>query len=192
VRRVKRNNESAGNDPVARLLGIISKKEETEMRKTMWAALVVILGLAFPAWGAHVSMPETNATAGEMVEVPVMVDNAAGIAGFQLMITYDPKMLQASGAGPGDLTGGWMVKANTAHKGEVTVAGVDTSLAGLGAVRGSLAKLRFTVVAKKGGASDLIFGICKLSDNAGVKIASACDKGNIVTGTGKPRPRPGK
>jgi Cohesin domain len=193
VRRVKRNNESAGNDPVARLPGIISKKEETEMRRTKWAALVVFLGLALPAWGAHVSMPETNATAGETVEVPVMVDNASGIAGFQFMITYDVKMLQASGAGPGDLTGGWMVKANTAHKGEVTVAGVDTSLACLGAARGSLAKLRFTVVAKKDGASSLTFGICKLSDNAGAKIASVCDQGSIaVRGASKPKPRPSK
>jgi Cohesin domain len=161
------------------------------MRRTMWAALVVFLGLAFPVWGANVSMPEMDATAGETVEVPVLVDNAAGIAGFQFMITYDAKMLQASGAVAGDLTGGWMVKANTAHNGEVTVAGVDTSLAGLGAVSGSLAKLRFTVVAKKHGASDLTFRTCKLSDNSGVKIASVCDQGSIaVTGIGRPKPRP--
>jgi Cohesin domain len=162
------------------------------MRSTMWATLVVFLGLAFPAWGAHVSMPAMDATACETVEVPVLVDNAAGIAGFQLMITYDAKMLQASGAVAGDLTGGWMVKANNAHKGEVTVAGVDTSLAGLGAASGSLAKLRFTVVSKKDGVSSLTFDVCKLSDNAGAKIASVCDKGSIVTGAGKPKPRPGK
>jgi Cohesin domain len=163
------------------------------MRKTMWAALVVFLGLALPAWGAHVSMPETNATAGETVEVPVLVDNAAGIAGFQFTVSYDAKVLHASGAVAGDLTGGWMVNANTAHKGEVTVAGVDTSLAGLGAARGSLAKVQFRVVAKKDGVSNLTFGVCKLSDNAGAKIASVCNQGSItVTGTGKPKPRPGK
>jgi hypothetical protein len=73
------------------------------------------------------------------------------------------------------------------------VAGVDTSLAGLGAVSGSLVKLRFIVVAKKDGASDLTFGVCKLSDNAGAKLASICDQGSIaVKGTGKPKPKPGK
>jgi Cohesin domain len=163
------------------------------MRKTIWVALVVFLGVALPAWGGHVSMPQMDAKIGETVEVPVMVDDAGGIAGFQFTVSYDAKMLQTSGAGPGDLTGGWMVKANTAHKGEVTVAGVDTSLAGLGVASGSLAKLRFKVVAKKDGASDLTFDVCKLSDNAGAKIASVCDQGSIaVTGAGKPKPRPGK
>jgi hypothetical protein len=57
------------------------------MKRTMWAVLVVFLGLALPAWGANVSMPEMGATVGETVEVPVLIDNAMGIAGFQLMIT---------------------------------------------------------------------------------------------------------
>jgi len=163
------------------------------MRKTLCAVLLVLLGSAVPTFGATVSMPDVYVTAGETVEVPVIIDNAAGIAGFQFTITYDAKLLEASGAVAGDLTGGWLVKTNTSHKGQISLAGVDTSLAGLGAVSGSLAKLQFRVVAKRDGATDLAFAVCKLSDGAGAKIASACDPGSItVTGTGKPKPKPDK
>jgi len=159
------------------------------MRATLCAILLIFLGLPVPVFGATVSMPDADLSAGETVEVPVMIDNAAGVAGFQFTLSYDPSALQAVGAVAGELTSGWMVKANTATSGQLSVAGVDSSLKGLGSVKGSLAKMQFKAVSKKSDRSKVSFSVCKLSDSGGAKIAATCTAGQIrVTAAGKPKP----
>ena len=153
--------------------------------KTMFLALAVIfVSLSVQAFAANISIPDTDATEGATIEVPVTVDGAKGTAGFQFTVSYDASALQATGATAGDLTSGWMVTPNTNEAGQMKVAGVDTTLAGLQGSSGSIVKLQFKALGKPGAKSTLKFTTCKLSDSMGNKMASACKEGQIKIKSG--------
>jgi hypothetical protein len=63
---------------------------------------VVCVSLAFfttlsPGYALNVSIPNTNTPVGTpSVQIPVNVDLANGIAGFQFTVTFDPALLQAT------------------------------------------------------------------------------------------------
>ena len=158
------------------------------MKKVVLALVVIFLGVTTHAFAANILIPDTSADAGWEVVIPVNVDNAKGIAGFEFTITYDASSLKAKGAVAGDITSGWMITPNTTQSGQVKVAGLDTSLAGLSGVSGTLVKLQFKVLGKQGKKSSLEFTVCKLSDSKGIKIISTCRQGEIkVSGKAKPK-----
>jgi hypothetical protein len=154
-------------------------KEVMEMRKTIFVLSLIFLFLSANAFAANISMPVTKADTGAVVIVPINIDDATGVAGFQFTITYDVSVLNATGTVVGDITSGWMITRNMSDTGQIKVAGFDTSLNGLGSTSGSLVKLKFKVVGKSGNKSSLKFVDCKLSDTAGNKIPSTCNKGNV-------------
>ena len=98
------------------------------MRRLPWAFFLILLSISTHAFAATISIPDNDAVAGAEVEIPVTVDDAKGMAGFQFTITYDASVLQATGAAVGELTSGWMITPNTTDKGHMKVAGVDPSL----------------------------------------------------------------
>jgi hypothetical protein len=163
------------------------------MRKTLLVFSLIFLFLSANAFAANISIPKTNADAGTAVEIPINIDDATGVAGFQFTITYDASVLNATGTVVGDLTSGWTITRNMSDTGQIKVAGFDASLNGLGSTTGSLVKLKFKVVGKSGNKSILKFTDCKLSDTAGNKIHSSCNKGTIkIKGSGKAKPGSGR
>ena len=158
------------------------------MKKVLLALVLIFLGVTSQAFAATISVPDTNADAGGEVVIPVNVDNAKGIAGFEFNITYDASALKATGAVAGDITSGWMITPNTTQSGQIKVAGLDTSLTGLSGVSGTLVKLQFKVLGKPAKKNTLAFAVCKLSDSKGNKIVSTCKQGDIkVSGKVKPQ-----
>jgi hypothetical protein len=150
-----------------------------EMRKTLFVFSLIFLFLSVNAFAANISMPVTKADAGAVVVVPINIDDATGVAGFQFTITYNASVLNATGTVVGDLTSGWTITRNMSDTGQIKVAGFDASLNGLGSSSGSLVKLKFKVVGKSKDKSILKFTDCKLSDTAGNKIHSSCNKGRV-------------
>jgi hypothetical protein len=140
---------------------------------------VILFCSQIEASAVVVSIPDTKAGAKEVVEVPVMVDDASGIAGFNFDITYDASALQALGVKKGSLTTGWMITPNITTAGKIKVAGFNMLLSGLSGGKGSLAVLRFKVIDNSKGNSSLAFNICKLSDSKGVSINSTPVPGKI-------------
>ena len=156
------------------------------MKKMLLALTLVFVSLSAQAFAANIMIPDTDSDAGATIEVPVTVDSAKGAAGFQFTVTYDASALQATGATAGDLTSGWMVTPNVSESGQMKVAGVDTTLAGLQGSSGSIVKLQFRALGKAGAKSTLNFTTCKLSNTLGNKIASTCREGHIkIKGGGK-------
>jgi len=94
---------------------------------------------------ATVSIPDTEGGTGATVQVPVEIDDASAIAGFQFTVTFSHEVLQPTGASAGTLTGEWMFFCNTDIPGQVTVAGLDPNLEELGEEAGSLLTLSFLV-----------------------------------------------
>ncbi|MBI5196247.1 MAG: hypothetical protein HZA10_07985 [Nitrospirae bacterium] len=146
-----------------------------------WEILLFCVAMFLPvsAFSAVVSIPDTQVDAGVMIEIPVMVDNAAGIAGFQFTITYDLSVLRATGAVGGNLTTGWMITTNINTAGQIIVGGLDTSLTGLSGGSGSLAGLVFNVVGNPGDSTLLNFTFTKLTDTMGVVIPSSATSGTF-------------
>jgi len=158
------------------------------MKKVLLALVLIFLGVTSHVFAATITIPDTSADVGGIVVIPVNVDNAKGIAGFEFTITYDASALKATGTVAGDITSGWMITPNTTQSGQLKVAGLDTSLTGLSGVSGTLVKLQFKVLGKPGKKNDLEFTICKLSDSKGNKILSTCKPGEIkVSGKAKPK-----
>jgi hypothetical protein len=149
------------------------------MKKVLLAIVLIFLSVTTHAFAATISIPDTNADAGGEVVIPINIDNAKGIAGFEFTITYDASALKAIGAVAGELTSRWMITPNTTESGQIKVAGLDTSLTGLSGVSGTLVKLQFKVLGKPGKKSSLEFTVCKLSDSKGTKIVSTCKPGEI-------------
>ena len=149
------------------------------MKKVLVLLVMVFVGLSAQAFAATVSIPDTDANPGAAIEIPVTIDDATGLLGFQFSVSYDAEALQAVGTKAGELTSGWMIVPNLSERGMIKVAGIDTSLTGLGKGVGNIVKLQFKVVGKPGKKNTLSFAVCSLSDSEGKKIASTCKEGQI-------------
>ena len=147
-------------------------------------SLLVFLCLPLRAYSAVVSIPNTDGEAGATtVEIPVMVDDASGIAGFNFDITYDPLALQASGTKSGELTTGWMVRSNTETAGKINVVGINLTLSGLSGGKGSLAKIQFKVIDSSKKDTALGFALSSLTNAKGDKIPLKTIPGKIKVGS---------
>jgi len=136
-----------------------------------------------PGSERQVDIPDDiEGAAGASIEIPVNIDNAQDVAGFQFTITYDPTILQAIDAKAGSLTQGWLITANKQVAGEIRVAGADGSLQGLSGGSGSLCILQMTVKpdAAVSSASQLLFTESKLTDKE-AKIIPVVATGGKVT-----------
>ena len=110
--------------------------------------LVPILFLTVgPAAAAEVWIGEFTVAAGESgaleVVVPVEVSDAQGVAGGDLLITYEAAVLTAVSVESGDLSSGWLLSVNLNEAGviRVALAGSQGSTTGTG----SLLRLHFEV-----------------------------------------------
>ena len=152
-----------------------------------------ITGLVLFAWissagAVTVSIPNSMIQTGTAtVQIPIQINPADGVAGFQFGLVFDPTVLQATGWAKGGLTSGtsWNSVANLNLPGQVLIgaygfnAGPPPENKSLTAGTGSLVEIIFKVLGGVGGYTYVSLTGCKLSDSAGTEIASTCLAGRV-------------
>jgi len=131
---------------------------------------------------ATVSLPsDARAQAGGVVEIPVSIEGAAGVAGFQVVITYDGNILQLIEATSGDLTANWLIAGNTLSNNSLVVLGADLTLQGISVNSGKLCILKFKVTGAAGTSTNLNFRSqnCIIANQQGVTIDSSFIDGRL-------------
>ena len=149
----------------------------------LMACFAILFCSQIEASAVVVSIPDTKAGAKEVVEVPVMVNDASGVAGFTFDITYDASVLQAIGVKTGSLTTGWMITPNTTTAGKIKIAGINLLLRGLHGGNGSLVKIQFKVIDNSKKDTALGFALSSLTNAKGDKIPLKTIPGKIKTGS---------
>jgi hypothetical protein len=158
-------------------------------KRAIVLSLLFLLYLFIPnnALAVKVTVPATHAYKGEEVEIPVNVDYAKALAGFQMMVTYDFLALSASDVTSGDLSpvSSWVIVRDTDTPGQITIVAYNPSLAEPSRTSGSLVNLLFYVIGGQQG-SDINIDISNvlISDIYGNEIPSSATSGlfhiNIV------------
>ena len=67
-----------------------------------------------------VTLPDMTGRSGDTITVSVSVDDATGIAGVELVLSYDPNLLTATGAQPATLTSGFEISYRI-HTGKIAI-----------------------------------------------------------------------
>lgn len=152
------------------------------MKRLISYAMVVLFFVAASAFGVTVSIPNTTVNPGTTtVQIPINIDNANGVAGFQFTVTFDPAILtpQTSAVSAGSLTAGWMITPNTTVSGQISIGGFDPTLTGLPASSGSLVILKFNVVGNPANTTNLNFTVHILTNSEGQQIANTATGGTF-------------
>jgi hypothetical protein len=129
-----------------------------------------------------------GATAGEpgtRVTIPIAVNEGAGVAGFQVDVSFDPSALSVAGVRLGADTaaaGGWTIDQALIGPGSLRLLGQSNPPTGLAAGTRELALVDFDVAAAAPiGPSAVTQSNCVLSDARGVAIpCSLCPQGGTV------------
>lgn len=149
--------------------------------------LIFLLYLFIPngALAVKISIPPSQGYNGQAVIVPVNIDHAVALGGFQMTITYDAAVLQATGALAGDISSNpqWVLVVDTSTPGQITVAAYDSLLKGPVVLSGGLVRLKFNVIGDMGTSSSLNITSTKLSDIYGKGIPAAASPGHFYTDT---------
>jgi len=147
------------------------------MKKIGWLGIMMFVLMSASVFGATVSIPNTNVNPGTTtVQIPINIDNANSIAGFQFTVTFDNSVLNATGAVVGSLTNGWLLQVNP-QAGQISVIGASSTA--LGSVSGSLSILQFNVVGNPADTTNLTFTVHKLSDFNAQQIAHTATNGTF-------------
>jgi hypothetical protein len=144
-----------------------------------------------PALTATVSIPNANVKAGTAtVQIPIQINQADGVAGFQFALVFDPTVLQATGWSKGSLTSGsaWnpLANLNLQSQGQVMIgsygfeAGTPGQIISLPSGGGSLIKILFNVLGGTGDYTYLSLTTSKLVNNTGTEITSNSLAGRIL------------
>jgi len=119
-----------------------------------FAAQLILSGSAF---ATTVSIPASTGDNGSVYDIPVNIDNATAVAGYQFTITYDTAVLNCTTALRGSLTAGFDSPSNTITPGQVVTLSIEPSLTELTGGSGSLALIRCTVTGAGGTNTSLHF-----------------------------------
>ncbi len=128
---------------------------------------------------ADLSIPNSSAAPSSTVSIPINVNQANGIAGFQLTVTFDSSVLKATGASAGNLDSGWLITPNTNTAGQITIGGFSSNLTPLSSGSGSIVKIEFKVVGSNGDSTNLTFTNSKLTDKTAAVIPSQTQTGTF-------------
>lgn len=115
------------------------------------AGLAVVLACTLAGCGGGGTPPmptrtlaitDQTASPGSSITVPVTVTNAAGIAGIDITLTYNPSLLTATDAVTTALTSGFLVQRNvTSGQIQISMANVT----GIASGSGALVNITFSV-----------------------------------------------
>jgi len=154
--------------------------------KIVWLAVGLFLSFVSFSYGNEVvvSIPESQGNPSSSVEIPVNINNAGGVAGFQFTIIYDSSVLQATQVTAGSLTNGWPFGTNNVNlqnPGEIRIATYDPNLNELPQESsGSLCILKFNVVGGAGQTTNLLFTFSKLTNSMGNPISHITQDGTFT------------
>ncbi len=135
-----------------------------------------------------ISIPDTTVPRGTAtVQIPINIDNAEGVAGFQCTVTYNPAVLQATAPAKGALISGWGLGKNNYNinntEGWINIATYDPDLEELPDGGGSLILLNFNVVGVPGDTAFLTFTMAKITNSNAGEISRNIDDGSFhITG----------
>jgi len=142
-----------------------------------------------PAKGIEVSIPSLTADAGSSITVPINVDNAKGIAGGKITLTFDQTILTAKEAKQTALNNIPFFQPNVmADKVTLTMAGTK----GIAGGSGAIAEIVFEVsaTAKGGAKSPLTFTEAKLYDELGKDLPAEVVNGSVTVKAPSVAPTP--
>ena len=132
--------------------------------------------MALQLAASNISISSFSGTPGATVQVPVNIDDATGIDGCQVKVSYNPSVLQATVPSKGSLISGWPLGTNNYTidhtEGWIRIVTYDPSSEGLSGGAGSLVVLNFTVIGNVGDTSVLNFLECKITDVMGATLPS--------------------
>lgn len=113
--------------------------------------LALLLSGTVAAAPMGVAINDSTAAPGSTVEVPIAVSGAQGLGGIDLLVSYDPAVLNATSVEKGPLLKG-MLSANTDTPGYVSLSAIDPD--GING-EGPLVMVRFRVIGANGASSPL-------------------------------------
>ena len=149
--------------------------------------IVIIIGLALLISGAAaatmtVSIDSASVKPDSNAVIPVKVTGASNLGAMDMVITYDPSVLQFSSADLGELSTNGMVEANGATPGTVKIGFVDTKgITG----EGNIVKMTFKVVGAAGKTSQVNVQVPGAWNLDLVDIQTSTSGGTISVGGGK-------
>ena len=128
-------------------------------KRTAIMGLVIIFSLsaAVSAAGLSVQVSDATGRTGDTVDVPVTVTGAQDLGALDLLVQYDPGVLNAIGVEKGSLTKG-MVLANTETPGTIAIALIDTQ--GISG-SGPIVVMKFQVTGATGATSPLTLVVAR-------------------------------
>jgi len=152
--------------------------------------LFLFIGLVLLVAGAAaapmaVSVNSASVDAGSIAVIPVKVSGASNLAAMDLVITYNPAVLQFSGADLGEISTNGMIEANSATPGTVKIGFVDTR--GV-STDGTLIKLNYNVVGSSGSTSQVTPQVSGAWNLDLVDIQTTVSGGTITVGGGGKTP----
>jgi hypothetical protein len=121
--------------------------------------LVALLLVTANAFATTLSMPSMNGDTGTTIDIPVTIDNATGVAAFQITVTYDSSVLNCTTVLKGSLIStGWdAMTVNATVPGQIFGTTNSSDLSELSGVGGDLALIRCAVLNNPGANTTLHF-----------------------------------
>jgi len=124
-----------------------------------------------------ISLPDTTASPGDTLIVPLNVDDASDVAGAEIVITYDPKVLTALEARTTDLTEGFSI-ADSVSQGKIAITLAKGK--GISEGGGSLVDITFRVTGSPGDTSSLVLKKVELYDEETNPIPAEMEDGRVT------------
>ena len=149
------------------------------------SCIILIFAYCITAYAVEMSIPSLTADAGSSITVPINVDDAKGIAGGDITLTFDKNILTAKEAKSTELTKSLNFMPNI-MAGEVTLSMAGTK--GIAEGSGTIVEIVFEVsaVAKGGAKSPLTFKEAALYDELGNDIPIKVVNGSLTINIEEP------
>ena len=144
-------------------------------------ALGLSVSVSARAASRELSLPECLASPGMLVQVPLVLDNAAGLASLRVVLNFSPQLLELQGIAPGPLGNGFELSQSAADGVIQLLFTRDTNLT---AGAGRLAVLTFKVNAgaEADAFSRLTVAEFQVGDESGVLDVGAIGPVTTVSG----------
>ena len=142
----------------------------------IYEELINLSGGGRPLLPVKLSLSKTSASPGDTLTIPILVDDAAGIAGIEATISFDPDVLEAIDVYPTILTQGFVL-ADTISPGQVRFSLARAT--GLDGGSGALAEIIFRVVGTVGDSTGLVFERIVLYDENTEEIPVSGENGSV-------------
>lgn len=133
-----------------------------------------IVGFAAAAQ-VEVNISDASGSVDETVDVPLTVNNAENIGSLDIVITYDPTILQVEGVSKGELNNG-MISSNTDTDGILSIAIADQN--GIEG-DGEIGVISFSVV-NETGSSPLKVESLSVYDTDSLELNAASEDGSFT------------